>query len=245
MLIKTLLLDDEPDALEILARDLARHCPDVVIVGQYTEAAEARAAIRGLRPDLIFSDIEMPGVNGVALLQMLREEGFDTPVVFVTAHRHYAADAFGVQALDFLLKPVETSRLAQSLEKYAEYNVAQHFNALEQHLDGPPRLRIANPAGFEVFDLEQIAYCEADGGITKFYLTDGRKVASSRNLGYYDEHLFAHGFCRIHHKYLIRMSLVAHYSHPDHSATLQTGAVLPVSHQRLKDFLTLIEKGSI
>jgi two-component system, LytTR family, response regulator len=245
MLIKTLLLDDEPDALELLARDLSRYCPDVVIVGQCTSGAEARTTIRDLRPDLIFSDIEMPGINGVALLQALKDEGFDIPVIFVTAHRHYAADAFGVQALDFLLKPVEGSKLVQAVQKYTDYNVAHHLTALEQRLDAPPRLRIANPAGFEIFDLARIAWCEADGSITKFYLTDGRKVTSSRNLGYYDEHLSAHGFCRIHHKYLIQMSLVAHYSHPDRSVTLSTGAVLPVAHQRLKDFLEWIERGSV
>ncbi|HYE87776.1 MAG TPA: response regulator, partial [Vicinamibacterales bacterium] len=116
--IRALIVDDEPLArrgLEIRLRDAA----DVEIVGQCSHGAEAVALVEALRPDLMFLDVQMPGMDGFATLQSIPAEQRPL-VVFVTAFDHHAVRAFDACALDYLLKPVDETRLAQSLERVRE-----------------------------------------------------------------------------------------------------------------------------
>lgn len=104
-----------------------------------------------------------------------------------------------------------------------------------------PRLRIASHTGFELFDLDHVAYCEAESSLTRFYFTDGRKALSSHHLGYYEDILAGFDFCRIHHKYLVNIAAVVRYTNTDHTVALANGVELPVAQQRLKGFLALVE----
>ena len=112
--MKTLLIDDERLARNELRRLLAEH-PEIEIVGEAADAEAARAAIARLQPELVFLDVQMPGEDGFALLESL-----DPPlphVVFATAFDEFAVKAFEVNALDYLLKPVDPARLAAALGK--------------------------------------------------------------------------------------------------------------------------------
>jgi len=115
MKLRTLIVDDEPLARRGLELRLARHA-DVEIIGQASNGREAFFAVSALRPDLMFLDVQMPEVDGFALLRALPAE--QMPVtVFVTAYDQYALDAFAANAIDYLLKPVDDERLDQSLER--------------------------------------------------------------------------------------------------------------------------------
>lgn len=116
--IRTLLVDDEPLARRGLELRLADH-PDIEIVGQYGDGAAAIAAVHTLRPDLMFLDVQMPGVDGFATLRHVPAAEMPL-VVFVTAYDHYAIRAFEASAVDYLLKPVEDSRLHQALARVRE-----------------------------------------------------------------------------------------------------------------------------
>ncbi len=113
-----MIVDDEAPAREGLRLRLAKE-PDVVIVGEFADARSALAAIREDPPDLLFLDIEMPGVNGFALLENAGNITLPA-VVFVTAHDAHAVRAFDIRALDYLLKPVEQPRLREALERARE-----------------------------------------------------------------------------------------------------------------------------
>lgn len=111
--IKIILIDDERSAREELKRMLQDY-PDMEIVGEAANAAEARKAISELQPDLLFLDIQMPGETGFELLESL-----DTvpEIIFVTAYDQYALKAFEVSAIDYLMKPVRDERLAKAIEQ--------------------------------------------------------------------------------------------------------------------------------
>lgn len=111
--MKALIIDDERLARKELA-SLLQQFPKVEIVGECANAEEALEAIRNVQPDLIFLDIQMPGMNGFEMLQELEEV---PRVVFVTAFDEFAIKAFEVNALDYLLKPVEEARLAETMQK--------------------------------------------------------------------------------------------------------------------------------
>ncbi len=118
-LLRVMIVDDEAPAREGLRLRLRKE-PDVAIIGEYADAATALAEIRRDPPDVLFLDIEMPGLNGFALLESAGEV-LPPAVVFVTAHDAHAVKAFDVRALDYLLKPVEQARLREALERAREY----------------------------------------------------------------------------------------------------------------------------
>lgn len=113
--IRTLIVDDEPLARRGLELRLARHA-DIEIVGEAGNGRQAFQAISSLRPQLMFLDVQMPGIDGFGLLRML--PATQVPLtVFVTAYDHYALAAFAASALDYLLKPVDDARLDESIER--------------------------------------------------------------------------------------------------------------------------------
>jgi len=116
--IRTLIVDDEPLARRVLELRLGAHA-DIEIVGQAGNGREAGFAIAALKPDLMFLDIQMPEMDGFALLRSLPTESLPL-TVFVTAYDQYALDAFAACAVDYLLKPVEEQRLAQALQSVRE-----------------------------------------------------------------------------------------------------------------------------
>jgi two-component system LytT family response regulator len=115
MSIRVLVVDDEPLARVGITTRLSAYS-DLVVVGECSTGEEARATIPQVSPDLIFVDIEMPGISGIDLLRDLPREQARC-VVFLTAHEEYAVDAFGVEALDYLLKPIDDARFGACIER--------------------------------------------------------------------------------------------------------------------------------
>ncbi|RDV26019.1 DNA-binding response regulator [Alteromonas aestuariivivens] len=124
--IKTIVVDDEPLARKGLKARLERHA-DIEIVAECQNGLDAVSMISQHRPDLVFLDIQMPGLNGFQVIHKLRELNQPIPmIIFVTAYDSYAIKAFDVHALDYLLKPADDERLAAALEKVREYFTTQN-----------------------------------------------------------------------------------------------------------------------
>lgn len=122
--IRTIIVDDEELARRGIELRLAPH-PDVTIVQQCVNGREAIAAVTQEKPDLMFLDIQMPGVSGFDVLARLPQESLPM-VIFVTAFDRYALDAFEAQAIDYLLKPINDIRFAQALERVRTYRQQKH-----------------------------------------------------------------------------------------------------------------------
>ena len=114
--MRSIIVDDEESARARLGRLLSAH-PDIVVVGEARDGLEAVQKVEELRPDLLFLDIQMPGLTGFEVLQSLPASAPMPLVIFVTGYDQHALAAFGANALAYLLKPVETERLAQALER--------------------------------------------------------------------------------------------------------------------------------
>ncbi|MHB9144203.1 MAG: LytR/AlgR family response regulator transcription factor [Symbiobacteriia bacterium] len=119
MVLKALLVDDEPPARMELRYRLAGF-PEIEIIGEAANAREARQLIEALDYDVVFLDVEMPGLNGIELAKELREKKPTPRVVFVTAHEHYAVPAFALRATDYLLKPFDEERLGETVQRLLE-----------------------------------------------------------------------------------------------------------------------------
>ena len=124
--IKTVVVDDEPLARKGLRTRLERHA-DVEVVAECQNGLDAVSVISKNRPDLVFLDIQMPGLNGFQVIHKLRELNQPIPmIVFVTAYDSYAIKAFDIHAVDYLLKPADDARLSDALKKVREYYSTQH-----------------------------------------------------------------------------------------------------------------------
>ena len=145
--MRAILVDDEPLLLEELKHLLEPHA-DIEVVGSYTEPRQAWEEISEIRPDYAFLDIEMAGWNGINLAEKLYEINPDIGILFITAYNHYATQAFEVNAIDYLLKPIRPERLAKALDKLRKTRPTAMPSV-------PHSLRIQSFGRFEVYSGDQ------------------------------------------------------------------------------------------
>ncbi len=198
-MIRALLVDDEAPARSELRFLLAEHA-GVHVVGEAGSAREAIELARDLVPDVVFLDVEMPGLSGVAAAPLVRERTDPPAVVFVTAHERYAVDAFAVEAFDYLLKPVDPDRLSRVVERLQDRSVE---NVLPVE-----KVPVVSGAGTELLDYDQVHYAQADGDYSRVHTYD-RSYLCTASLGELEERLPSSRFARIHRSYLVNLSKVA------------------------------------
>src|SRR6476646_4917549 len=113
--LKTIIVDDEPDSIQLLQLQLVQYCTEIEISGTYTSSVKALDAIEKIQPDLLFLDIEMPVMNGFELLEKILYLPFN--VIFITAYNQYALKAFRFNAVDYLVKPADGDDLMEAVAK--------------------------------------------------------------------------------------------------------------------------------
>jgi two-component system, LytTR family, response regulator len=203
--IRTLIVDDEAPARSEL-RYLLGAFRDVQVVGEAATAAEALELARSTPPDLIFCDVEMPGLSGLEAAPLVRERRDPPAVVFVTAHERYAVDAFAVEAFDYLLKPVDPERLARVVERMRERTVESAAPVGKVAVVGPS-------GGTELVDFDQVHYVQADGDYSRVHTYD-RSYLSTSSLAELERRLPAERFARVHRSHLVNLAKVAAVRRP-------------------------------
>jgi two-component system, LytTR family, response regulator LytT len=199
MKIRALLVDDEAPARSELRYLLASH-PEIDVVGEAASAAEALDLSRELAHDVVFLDVEMPGLTGLEAAPLVRDRTDPPAVVFVTAHERYALDAFAVEAFDYLLKPVDPDRLVRVIERLQERSV--------ENVVPVEKVPVVSGGGTELLDYDQVHYVQADGDYSRVHTYD-RSYLCTASLGELEERLPAARFARIHRSYLVNLSKVA------------------------------------
>ena len=241
-MMRAMIIDDEMNCIETLAFDIEKYCPTVEIVATATSPKQGLLDIKRIKPDLVFLDVQMPWMNGFEMLELLDEISFVT--IFTTAHDSFAARAFRMSAVDYLLNPVDNRELQEAIIKAEEKirlktGTAQINNLLQNIRKPENSQRIAFPGreGFEFIETERIIYAKAEGSYTHVFLTDKRKIVISKTLSDIEEILAGHSFQRIHHSTLVNLLHVTHLLKTDGGyVVLDTGEKLPVSKSK-KDFL--------
>ena len=240
--MKALLIDDEPDAVEALHLTLMETCPEVAVAGKYTDPEKGLAAIRALKPDLVFLDIEMPVMNGFQLLQELSDIPF--ALIFSTAYDRFAVKAFRYSAVDYLLKPVNPEELRKAVDKVAEKQRVEktQLELLRQQLyttDARRFDKIALPYahGYTFVELSDVMYCESDSSYTKFFLVTGEMYLITKTLGDVEEMLSGGNFFRIHKQFLVNMHHIRSYIRGDGGYVVMPNKVnIPVSRIKKDEF---------
>lgn len=246
-MITAIIIDDEANSRSSLRQKLTKHCPDVTIIAECENGDDGIDSIRLRKPDLLFLDVEMPRMNGFAMLQQLGADDID--VIFVTAYDHYAIQAIRFSAMDYLVKPVEVEELITAVAKVARRRKQDPVNlqltTLLQNLQQPQRsqqkLAIPSMEGIQFVEIADIIYVEAQSNYAVFYLTGGRKYIVSKTLKEFEELLPELMFFRIHHSCLINTGFVEKYIRGDGGqVVMKGGAVLDVARRKKDEFLKVM-----
>lgn len=239
-MLKAILIDDEQDALDTLEMDLKRYCADdVKVISKCQSPIDGMIAIRRLKPNLVFLDIQMPELSGFEMLEILKEIDFN--LVFITAHDDYAVKAFKVSAVDYLLKPVDKKELITAIEKVKskERTASQRgFEVLLENVKQIKTIAVKNQKEYRFFGVDEIMYCKADGNFCYLYLKDDRrKEHTSYSLGKMEELLPSQVFFRIHASFIINRNFIKKYTTKDGGyLVMKDGIKLSVAKSRKTEF---------
>jgi len=209
-----ILVDDLPEALDVLKLDLINNCPEVEIIGTADSVVSAAKLLRQKKADILFLDIMLGDGTGFDLLEIF--EKLDSKLIFTTASDEFAIKAFKFAAIDYLLKPINPDDLVTAVNRAkSQLKSNESIDLLKESIRNPNALpkKISLPAQdkISVVDIDQIVRCESDGNNTLFILAEGEKIFVTKTLKQYDQMLSDHSFIRVHQSHLVNLSYIHEY----------------------------------
>ncbi|MEW6732094.1 MAG: response regulator [Acidobacteriota bacterium] len=244
--IRTLIVDDEPLARQRL-RDLLSTRPDIEILAEAENGVQAVQKVESLLPELVFLDVQMPDIDGFGVLRLVQLEKMPL-VIFVTAYEQYAVDAFEVNAIDYLLKPISRLRLEQALTRVRERltshgTINKQLNTLLKNVNWQPttylqRLPVRSRNSILVLPLDQITSLRLNGGLVYATTAEGEFWTKYTTFTELENLLDPQCFLRIHRQVIVNIDHVREVTAYDkHSArlTLTGGLQVTVSRRHLKE----------
>ena len=253
--IRALIVDDEPLARERL-RGLLDDRPDVAVIGEAEDGLAAAEAIQEQAPNLVFLDVQMPGLNGIDVIEEVGRE--QMPVtVFVTAYDQYAIKAFDLAAVDYLLKPFDDERFEQAFERARERIADQDTDAISRRLlhmlqekdpslledetapDEPflERIAVQGRGKARIVSVDDITHITADGSYAELHTADGTHVIRER-MKALAARLDPADFVRVHRSAIVRLDeveLILRSGGGNYAVRLEDGTTVSVSRGRIEE----------
>ncbi len=244
-MIKAVLIDDEPKALQSLKWEIDNCSTDVEVLTTFENPLEALAYLKKSEDvNCVFLDIEMPEMDGFQLLDQLPDRTF--AVIITTAYDQYGIHAIKEKAQDYLLKPIDSDDLILALDRVREFlkgiSIKDHFEETLMKLiveSNNSNRRIGINCDGKIIFLcpSEIIYCEGDGNYTSIFLENGQKLFITQTLKKMEEKLDGPEFFRVHNSYIINLTKVREYFKTDSYVVLTNEKQIPVARQRKSIFL--------
>lgn len=243
-MIEAIIVDDEPNAIKNLKWEIERFCDGIVIRDTFTNPVEAISAINYLKPNCVFLDIEMPQMDGFQLLKNLHFRNFD--LIITTAYDSYAIKAFKANAVDYLLKPIDSDDLIQAIEKIKKRKLANvlgfDLNEVLSTISLPDK-RVALPMAGKciMVDHNDIIYCKSEGNYSEVFLEEGQSHLISRQLKDLESDLSVLQFIRVHNSFIVNMRKVKEYVKTDGGYLVMSNSkTVPISRTQRKRVQNLL-----
>jgi len=242
--ISAILVDDEESARDVLENLLKRFCPQIYLKGKYKNIVEAVEAIKTIKPNLVFLDIQMPNYSGLEIVKFFEQIDFD--IIFITAYDKYALRAFEVSATEYLLKPIDIERLKEAVQKVRSNlglkqnvdNLAMLRNTLESK--ELKKIVVVEKGYRQLIDLATLVAIEAQESYCCIYTTD-KKYTVSKNLKHFETLLEENAdFIRVHKSWLVNKNQIESYSKSELQIQLKNGVFAKLSKYKKADFEALI-----
>jgi two-component system LytT family response regulator len=245
--MKGIIIDDESNSRELLTSLANKYTPDLEIIAQYSNGADALLQIESLKPDILFLDIEMPNMNGFDFLEKCQYTDFY--LIFTTAYNEYAIQAIKSHAFDYLLKPIKRTEFIKTIEriqKESHSNQKSKIDELLNHLkvqEIGKKIILATQEGMHFLDYDEIMYVKGEGSYTHYHCADGSKYLISKTLKDAESKLLDARFKRVHASYIINFDFVKKYQRGEGGFfVLRDGTSVPVSRSKKQELLGLMEK---
>jgi two-component system, LytTR family, response regulator len=215
--IRSVIVEDESAAREVLKNYLSKYCPQVEVVGEAHNFKEAIPVLHALQPQLVFLDVEMPFGNAFDVLEACKELQFET--IFVTAFSEYSLRALNQSAAYYLLKPISIEELILAVSKVHQQLINQViFNRnkiivenFHEKQSGKQQVILPTLEGFEVVKMEEIVRLKGNGNFTDLFLANGSKKMVCRFLKHFSE-ILPDPFIRVHKSHIINLHFVKAYN---------------------------------
>ncbi|HYP07258.1 MAG TPA: LytTR family DNA-binding domain-containing protein [Bryobacteraceae bacterium] len=210
--ITTVVIDDEKLALEELLY-LLKDYPDVEVVGSADNGIQGVEIIEKMEPDVVFLDVQMPGLDGIGVIRKLRENTEELPYfVLVTAYDNYAIEAFRMEALDYLLKPVEKSRLDQTIQRaqrlFADQRAGEPVSVTPRPKEQRTKILVKSAGRSFIVDAQDIVYATIDEGVITIVTSSVEGESNYKTIEELQSNLDPETFWRVHRSYLVNINRI-------------------------------------
>lgn len=238
---RVLIIDDEVDARRVISKYLERYFPNFRILGEADSFKSAVQLINETEADLIFIDINLGDGTGFDVLD--ESDAFAAQIIFTTAFDQYAVKAFRYQALDYLMKPIDSELFVeavnQALDKVRERRSMSADQILISYGNGERKISIPTADGMCFVRLDSIVSFEADSSYCKVFLDDGKEILVSKPMKFFDDKLKANvNFIRPHKSFIVNMKYVDEYLKEEGGyIKMKNGLKIPISRQKKEDVI--------
>lgn len=238
MKLQAAIIDDEIHAIRTLEYDLQEEQAEKVeILFSTTNPIEGLKKLRKFAPDILFLDINMPGLSGMDIVELIGD--LPVKVIFTTAHEEYAIKAIETIACGYLLKPIQSADLDRIIQKVVEEKQKPNPQTTTPFGD---KIQIVDAEGIELLAYDDIVFCKADDNYCEFHLVNRSKIVASKTLGTFADLLPADQFFRAHKSYLINMKHVRKILKRNNLEVIMSdGHVIPVSRSKKNGILKLVQ----
>lgn len=242
--VRVVIVDDDEYSRASVHRQLGRYADSVIVAAECASGAEGVQAISALKPDLVFLDIQMKGMDGFAMLDALPRRDFG--VIFTTSHDAYAIRAIRYSALDYLLKPIKPSEFDAALGHFIANRAVlparlDRLVSTTKEQGAPRTLVIPMRDGDRHLAVDDIIRCEADRNYTVFHLKRGERVMSSRTLSSYEEFLAENDFLRVHRSHIVNRAHVKGVGALD-ELLMSDGSKVEMSRRRRAEIMVALAR---
>lgn len=245
-MIKAIIIEDEVHAANLLQNILKEISPTTEIAAVCYDLPSGVKSIRKVQPDLVFLDIELPVYSGIQLLEFFNPSEITFSIIFTTAYHDFALKAFEMSAVDYLLKPIQEEKLRNALEKFRKKELPPNgvaYPVLEQHFHGiHKKIVVPISSGFEILNLDEIIYLQADGSYTRFHLSGGSQLVVSKNLKHFENLLETiTAFFRVHRSFIVNLNFARKFLRTDGGHLfLEDKTEIPVSEDKTELLIEML-----
>ena len=234
--MKALIVDDEFMPAEFLEELIKKHCPKIIEIEVLNDPEEAILFLCNNKVDLLFLDIEMPGISGFDLLEALPKKTIP-PVIFTTAYQEYAMQAFDLNAIHYLLKPIHPQKLIEAVSRVSKSDsnlTARVLSAIQavksDEANEVEKISLPEGQSYHLVSQEDIIQIEGAGSYSTFHLLNDRKIMVSKRMKLYEDQLDQRKFIRTHQSHIVNREYVTTYHRTDGGyLELMNGNTVPIS----------------
>jgi two-component system, LytTR family, response regulator len=246
--MRVIIVDDEVTSSQVLEKLIVQNVPSLEVVAICNKASDALQKIPALKPDLVFMDVELPGMTGFDILENIPNITFD--VIFTTAHSQYGIKAIQFSAIDYLLKPINVEELIEAVRRVREHKentkpldkiklLLENIQLLNAN-DSFNRIAFPTGEGLKFLHANDILRCQSSNN-TFIYQTSGDKMLVSKSLKEIESILPSQFFCRVHNSHLINISYVSKLLKGESNMlVMKDGTEVEVSRRKKEELVKLM-----